>query len=608
MERAQPSRAPPRFARATTARPKRARAYDDKLMEVLQSTPLPQRILDFSREGIAYPVPRSSYDSTKKGAFSELVAPTCSSSQLGGVYWVLESELSRVEPKWKGSLWFESMTLRPEQSGKPFGGPGPGWDVYYRKPSAKHGCDWIGLPRFFGMSHLGLPAKDNRVEGLPMSHEAQESFTWGQNKETGVLFGPRPPQKVALEQTLRCLSRWGGTTIEMACGEGKSSLSTCLASTLGRKTLVVVPTRNLIGQWKGALGKHCPGATVGELREKYKPKKHDRAVECDFVVTTSRSMAVVEYPKELLRKFGTVIVDESHEIASRTLSQVLPRLACKYVIGLTATPQRRDGLGYALSWLMGPCVFRYQRIPRLTLKSNTIRVNRVMFDGGPRRVVTARWSDQIMWTDSLKLLSECPERNTALVEQVAKRMIFDGELKNPPVARDRVALLTLFCDHARELGRVAVEEFGFPESAVNVVVGDMPEAEQERKLADPNMRVLIGTIQLLGKGFDDPRLDCLVLCLPVGSKGDRLQQAVGRTERVLAGKAKPVVIDLVDTFDPFLAMSYSRSAFYRRFGWGVCNEAASDVSPAVLRAKRTRREEGEEGAASPGAGGVRGDA
>ena len=75
----------------------------------------------------------------------------------------------------------------------------------------------------------------------------------------------------------------------------------------------LVPTRGLIVQWKSALGKHCPAATVGELRTKYNPKKHDPASECDFVVTTSRSMSVVDYPSEILHKFGTVVVDESHE-------------------------------------------------------------------------------------------------------------------------------------------------------------------------------------------------------------------------------------------------------------------------------------------------------
>lgn len=597
--RVRPS-APPRFARSgPPLTPGQKRRRQEASLERLAGVPLSERIDQFTREGTSFPGPN--YDPSVLGSFAQLSAggaSPLSHSVLGGSYWVLESELSRHYPGWKGSDWLEGMTLRPEERGKPFAGASKGWDVYYRRPSAKHGCDWIGFPRFFGLSHFGIPAKDNRVIGEDMQPEAGSSFTWGTNA-SGKEYSARPPQQVALDRVLPCLSRWGGTLIEMACGEGKSSLSTCIASILGRKTLIVVPTRGLIVQWKEALARHCPGATVGELREKYKPKKHDAACERDFVLTTSRSMSTVSYPKHLLHKFGTVIVDESHEIASRTLSQLLPRLPAKYVIGLTATPQRRDGLGYALGWLMGPCVFRYQRIPRLTLRTSAIEVRRVMFDGGPRRVVNARWSpDQIMWTDSLKLLAEAEDRNRMLVGVVSRMTLRDGRVLDPPAGRNRVAILTLFCDHARELGRVAVEEFGYPAEAVHVVVGEMPEKEQHEKLADPAMRLLVGTVQLLGKGFDDPRLDCIVLALPMGSRGDRLQQAVGRTERVLAGKARPIVIDPVDTFSPFFEMSMSRLRFYRGFGWEVIKqeyEEAEDHDRGLATGsgkKKARRQEG----------------
>lgn len=532
--------------------------------------PLSSRIDQFTREGISFP--RPGYNPSVLGSFAELEESSMQHSVVAGSYWVLENELDREFPGWKGSDWLEGMTLRPEERGKPFGGPSKGWDVYYRRPSPKHGCDWVGFPRFFGLSHFGIPSRDTRVMGDDMRPEASTSFTWGRSP-SGQEYQARPPQKVALERVLPCLARWGGTLIEMACGEGKSSLSTCIASMLGRRALIVVPTRGLIVQWKKALARHCPGATVGELREKYKPRKHDAACEKDFVLTTSRSMSTVQYPKHLLHKFGTVIVDESHEIASRTLSQLLPRLPAKFVIGLTATPQRRDGLGYALGWLMGPSVFRYQRIPRLTLRTRAIEVRRVMFDGGPRRVAHARWApDQIMWTDSLKLLAEAQDRNRMLLTLVARMSLREGRVLDPPEGRNRVAILTVFCDHARELGRMAVEDIGYPPETVHVVVGEMPEKEQEEKLGDPAMRLLVGTVQLLGKGFDDPRLDCIVLALPMGSKGDRLQQAVGRTERVLAGKARPIVVDPVDTFSPFFQMSMSRLKFYREFGWEIVQE------------------------------------
>jgi superfamily II DNA or RNA helicase len=95
-------------------------------------------------------------------------------------------------------------------------------------------------------------------------------------------------------------------------------------------------------------------------------KREAQMREADIVVCCVNSLASCEYPAWLINSIGTVVVDEAHHIAAATLSQALPRLPARYVIGVSATPDRSDGLEKVLYWLLGPLCFVYQRTPETT--------------------------------------------------------------------------------------------------------------------------------------------------------------------------------------------------------------------------------------------------
>ena len=57
---------------------------------------------------------------------------------------------------------------------------------------------------------------------------------------------------------------------------------------------------------------------------------------------------------ELTRPYGQIIVDECHHLAAGTYDDAVKRVGAQFWLGLTATPDRRDGLGEVITWQLGP--------------------------------------------------------------------------------------------------------------------------------------------------------------------------------------------------------------------------------------------------------------
>jgi len=316
-------------------------------------------------------------------------------------------------------------------------------------------------------------------------------------------------------------------------GEGKSALATCLCCELARRTLIVAPDTKLVAQWKEAIAKWAPDAKVGIVCGSWNPKKHSSEADSDFVLTTDESASGCEYPSEYLKQFGTVVIDEAHTVASRTHTLILPRLPARYIIGLSATPTRADGLEHALYWLMGPCVARYLRLPEVTLKMDTVDVYLRNYGGSVASVVKDRKGEYV-WHRTIDRVSNDEVRNDAIADTV------EGLVNRQE--RAKVVVLVRLRDHVKELHAL----FGERGLSAFILFGGKGDAKSLEDAKDPKIRVLVGTYSFLSTGYDDPRLDTIVIGMPISSKGSNLVQSVGRIERMLAGKKKPMIVDVVD--------------------------------------------------------------
>ena len=163
----------------------------------------------------------------------------------------------------------------------------------------------------------------------------------------------------------------------------------------------------------------------------------------DVVIAMLQSLSMKKFPKDLFKQFGTVVVDECHHIAARVFSRALFKISTQFMIGLSATPNREDGLSRVFYWFLGP--IRYSKIIE---REQTITVKMVRCDGAEP------WYDPILNVrgkanvpSMLTRLCEYPERNNFIVTQITN---LSDEGRNILVLSGRTA-------HVKELTALLID-------------------------------------------------------------------------------------------------------------------------------------------------------
>ena len=445
---------------------------------------------------------------------------------LGGVYWIDKAVASKL---------LAHLTLEPLAM------PGqwaPRIKAFYEHPSKP---DIVGVPRFFGLSFFGPPLQDLRTEGHALSSRPA--------------IGLRDLQPRAVAQTLEAFKQWGGATIVADCGFGKTRLAVALASSLGLSALILCNREVLMLQWatvikdltpwtvswlQGSAHFDKPSVKVGTERFLGPRIKADVCIASIDTLTEGP-------PRDILKQFGLVVVDEAHHLAAATLVHALPQVPAKYVLCLSATPDRRDGLEHALYWLGGPASFVYKRLPSITGISGAVEVLKIVATGCNKheRIYP---NGQMAFAEMLSALATDVRRNTIILDAIVEAL----------KVRHKIIVVTSLVAHAVAL-REAMEARE-PDLAIATMAGPRIESV---KAKDPTTRLVFASYAMLEEGYDDPVLDCLVLATP----RSRIQQTVGRIERTMDGKLKPMVIDIMDPFSVYPAMWAKRFAFYKSRGF-----------------------------------------
>lgn len=427
---------------------------------------------------------------------------------LEGCYWTekanVDLESLRLTP--------ESSSLAPTKS--------KSWKIFYAHPNKSI----VGVPKFFGLSAFGKPASDRRRDGNTIKVE------WGSKTLREI-------QQKGVRQTLETLNKWGGAFFIADCGFGKTVCMARLIFELQKKTLVVVPRLTLMDQIiKEFSGSELlRGASVAKLQGR------EHSLHEDIFVASIDSLAQISYDQEFLNSFGLVVFDEAHHMAASTLSQIMPRIFAKNIVGFSATPDRPDGLEHALYWLMGPVSFVYQRLPSITGVWGAVRVEMVdVFSSIQDQFLPG---GSLAYAGMINALVENEDRTQQILSLVKQNL-----------HRRKLLCITSIKRHAEQIF-AALEK----EVSCQILHGDV----KDRTLKD--VKVLVATYGLLEEGFDDPTLDTLFLCTP----RSRVQQSVGRIERILQGKLCPLVFDFVDSNQVFRAMSRKRQKFYNSRGFTV---------------------------------------
>jgi len=451
---------------------------------------------------------------------------------ISGVYWISKEYVSKQ--------LLQALTVQPEGL--------PGQYIPSTKLSYNHSAkkDYIGLPRFLGLSVYGLASQDKRrtCTSVPVCN-----------------LSLRPLQQQCIQQTTKTLQEWGGATIVADCGFGKTRLSLGLINALQQRTLVLCNREVLMKQWSEVFQEFTPWTLswLKGLQSVIRPtkgakvssaaKSSDAIHTCTDAWDLSTHVCIASIDtlievteSEFLQSFGLVIVDEMHHIAASTLVHALPRLPCKYVVGLTATPERRDGLEHVLYWLAGPVSFVYQRLPSITGLQHTVQVYKVIPQGTMKEEKYYK-NGTLAFSEMVTMLSKDEVRNSLIVQQIQWLLSI----------RSKLIVVSSLVQHCLVLRKCI--SAACPDIKLACMAGKYKEPELAK---DPSVRIVFATYSLLEEGYDDPDLDSLVLCTP----RSRIQQTIGRVERVKEGKLVPIVVDIADGFSIYDAMWYKRKHFY----------------------------------------------
>lgn len=334
---------------------------------------------------------------------------------------------------------------------------------------------------------------------------------------------------------------------------GKTVTAAAMIARRGVNTLVLVHRTELLKQWQERLqaflgvGKGIVG-TIGGGKAKPTGK-----IDIAVMQSVSRQGEV----NPLVESYGQVIVDECHHVGAVSFDAILKRTKARFLLGLTATPIRRDGLQPIIFMQCGP--IRYTAAKPAGAPHDLEVVPR-------SRLTRIDLPTNTGIQDVFRHLANDPARTEAIA----------AEVKDAYEQGRKVLVLTERTEHLDAL-RAALGDLT---PAPFVLHGRMSRKQRTAVVADMDglppdaPRVLLATGKLVGEGFDHPPLDTLVLAMPVSWKGT-LQQYAGRLHREHASKTDVRIIDFVDTgHTALLRMWDKRQRGYRAMGYRVNSDEA----------------------------------
>jgi len=308
--------------------------------------------------------------------------------------------------------------------------------------------------------------------------------------------------------------------------------------------LVIVHTKELLNQWidraETFLG--ISAKEVGIIGD----GKHtigDR-------ITIATVQSLYKCANEIRDHIGFLIVDECHRAPSRTFTEAVTAFDSKYMLGLSATPWRRDKLSRLIYWYVGDVVHEVNSEKLLKTK-----------DILPVKIIARHTEFKTLLNPSeqySKMLSELTQdatRNELIAQDVAREV--QGGCKGCLILSDRKS-------HCGAMQDLLWREHNIKSE---LLTGDTPKAKREdivAKLNTGKVKVLIATGQLIGEGFDCKQLTTLFLATPVKFNG-RVIQYLGRILRPAPGKKTATVYDYIDKHvGPLKASARSRQRVYRQ--------------------------------------------
>lgn len=317
---------------------------------------------------------------------------------------------------------------------------------------------------------------------------------------SGVL---REPQVVVKNEAIKALNNTGSIMIACYPGFGKTCLAINIASKIKMKTLIICHRIVLIKQWEKAINTFARGATIQVVNSGSLKKN----VDFYIINPTTVSKKGVDFFKDI----GFVVCDEAHLIMAEKVSECMRFLFPRYVLGLSATPYRTDGLNAMIDFYFGKeKIIRKLYRPHIVYKIST----------GIKPDVKLNKMGKVDWGSVIDSQSNHVERNEMIIKLIK---------------RFPENVFLVLCKRISQANYL-VKRLEMEKESVTSLIGVNQEYEQKS-------RILVGTVGKTGVGFDHPRLNSMILAADVENYFIQYLGRVFRRQDTI-----PVIFDIVDNF------------------------------------------------------------
>ena len=397
--------------------------------------------------------------------------------------------------------------------------------VYYESPLRLY------VPRMWGQKAFGPPDADIRKEGKSL-------------REDLVFQGSLRPHQTEITDTFVAKGKNG--IICVPCGWGKTFMSLAIMGKIRRKTIIVVHKEFLVSQWIGEINRVYPTARIGRLQA----DESEVGDEFDITIAMLQTVAKREYPDGYFNDFGFAIFDECHHLGAAHFSKALMKIQTKCMLGLSATPDRTDGLSKVFGWYLGEMSTRIRareedtevevRVYDYTTTDEEYTKTSYDYRGNPIR---ARL---------LNTITEYEPRTRYLIPAI--KQAYDEKRKTLILSDRR--------DHLLMWERL-LKEAGAPDVAF--YVGGMKQNALEKS---EEAQILLGTYSMAAEGMNIPTLNTIVLSTPKSN----VEQSVGRILRQKKDERQfnPLIIDILDQpHDCFVSQFRKRHDYFKKCGYKI---------------------------------------
>jgi superfamily II DNA or RNA helicase len=352
------------------------------------------------------------------------------------------------------------------------------------------------------------------------------------------------------------------------CGKGKTFMALNIAGRLRKRFLVIVDKEFLLEQWRGEITKALPAARVGILRGPIQQVAEDKY---DVTLCMLQTLVRKSWPEHFFQGYGFAIFDECHHLGASNFSQVLLKVQVPYMLGLSATPKREDGMMRVFENFLGePIVWNKRREP-----DQSVEVRAIHFKSSDTEYSDppTDWKGDVIMARLLTQILAFKPRNDKICTVL-------GEL-----AADSRRFVLVLSERKKHLE--IIEEFlAERKLSYGYYIGGMKQTDRDENAE--SKQILLATYAMASDALNIKKLNTVILASPRKA----IEQSTGRILRTRPEEREvnPVIVDIVDAHGTYQGQWRKRTAYYRQCKYTFVEEGRPANVPSAEKPEPTAEE------------------